>query len=276
MKPCLSLLALASLATLGCSGTEVLPTTGTLRTEPFHSQILDDDYLLRLRLPPGYESGSDRYPLVVQLDPTFVGLREFEITSGFVSDHAARGEWREAIVLGVDYVEPFNHRERDYRPPSPPRAGFDGEGADLFYRVLRDEILPAVEAELRVDPARRTVVGHSNGALFACYAALRARPGEPLLFSTVVSADGGYDAAVLQYQAWHAQATRELPITWYLSRAVYNGAVQKIGFDALIERVAQAGYEGLRFVSEELETDHGGAIRPSFERGLALALGGAR
>ena len=42
-----------------------------------------------------------------------------------------------------------------------------------------------------VDATRRTLIGHSNGALFACYAALRSRPGESPLFSTVVSADGG-------------------------------------------------------------------------------------
>jgi hypothetical protein len=88
----------------GCSD-EPLPATGELSTDPFHSDIVNDDYLLRLRLPPGYtEDATPGYPLVVQLDPTFVGLKQYDITVGFVSHYGATGEWPEAIVVGVDYL----------------------------------------------------------------------------------------------------------------------------------------------------------------------------
>jgi hypothetical protein len=202
-----------------------------------------------------------------------VGLHEFDTTAGLISQHAAAGEWPEAIVLVVDYPDPFT-RERDYRPPKPPVADYSGLGADRFYRVLTSEILPWAERKLRVDPARRVLVGHSNGGVFAWYAAFREQ-AEPALFTGILAADCGYDESLFTYQRWHAERTRVMPPTIYASRAVYNGAVQEIGFRAMIDRL-RASYTNLRFKAEELETDHGGAIHPSFERGLDLILGGGQ
>ena len=96
-----------------------LDATGTVSEETFHSALLDDDYVLRLRLPPGEATGP--LPLVVQLDPTYAGLREFDRTVGFVSQHAADGDWPEAIVLGVDYPDPWT-RHRDYAPDDTPES----------------------------------------------------------------------------------------------------------------------------------------------------------
>jgi uncharacterized protein len=249
-------------------------TTGTVTVEPFHSTLVKDDYLLRIRLPPGYDADPmKRYPLVVQLDPTYVGLQEFKITAGLISQHAEEGSLPEAVVVGVDYPDPFT-RERDYRPVVPPDPAFGGLGADLFYRVLREEILPHVESKLRTDPALRTLVGHSNGAVFGWYAALRHTPPEPPLFSGVLAADCGFDEVMFTFERWHAERSASLPLRFYSSRAVYNGAVQDIVFDAMVQRITSRKYEGLQFASEELETDHGGAVYPSFEAGLEHILAG--
>lgn len=265
------LIALAGLS--GC-GPEPLPPTGALFDESFRSEIVADEYLLRVRLPPGYEDDERLYPLVVQLDPTYAGLREHEITVGLISANAAAGAWEEAIVLGVDYPDPFT-RHRDYVPPTPLDPEHGGEGADRFFRVLRDEILPQFEARYRVDPERRILVGHSNGGVFAWYAALRHAPTEPPLFSGLIAADCGYDEALFTLERWHAERSEALPVRLYASRAVYNGAAHQIGFRAMIERVRGRGYSGLTLVDEEIETDHGGVIAPSFEAGLDLMLGGA-
>lgn len=66
-------LVVAALAAAGC-GPDPLPATGTLLEEPFASAVVGDEYLLRIRLPPGYEEGATSLPLVVQLDPTYAGL----------------------------------------------------------------------------------------------------------------------------------------------------------------------------------------------------------
>jgi hypothetical protein len=269
-------LATIAVALLACAcAPEPYPATGTQTTQTFHSAIVDDDYILRVRLPPGYDGQPTLdyplgYPLVIQLDPTYAGLREYEITVGLVSHHAGLGEWPEAIVVGVDYPSPPT-RERDYVPELPADPNYGNAGADRFYRVLRDEILPHLEAQYRIDASRRILVGHSNGGVFAWYAAFRHAPPEPPLFAALVAADNGYDEVLFTYERWHAERSDSLPIRLYASRALYNGAIQQIVFDAMIERLGQRDYAGLELVHEVLDTDHGGAIVPSFEAGLAHA-----
>jgi len=42
------------------------------------------------------------------------------------------------------------------------------------------------------------------------------------------------------------------------------------------DRLDDRDYDDLELVMETLETDHGGIIQPSFERGLDFIFGGAR
>lgn len=259
---------------LGCDA-EPLPATGTLSTETFHSAIVDDDYLLRVRLPPDYDEQPELdYPLVIQLDPTFVGLEQYAITVGLISQRADAGEWPEAIVVGVDYPDPAT-RDRDYLPEDPADPDYAGLGADRFHRVLRDEILPYVESRWRIDPTRRILVGHSNGAVFGWYEAFRHAPPEPPLFAGIVAADAGIDERIFVHEGWHAERSDSLPIRLYAARAVYNGALQKIVYDAMFERLEQRGYLGLALAHEVFETDHGGVVGPAYAAGLEHVLAGA-
>lgn len=250
--------------------------TGVLSEEYFVSARVDEPYLLRIRVPPGYDpSGARRYPLVVQLDPTFAGLEQYAITVGLVSEAAAAGEGPEAIVVGVDYDDP-TLRERDYLPPEPPDPTFDGEGADRFYRVLTEELLPELQDRHAIDPQRRYLLGHSNGGIFAWYAALRhgSDAGAPPL-AGIVAADNGYPEALFTYERWHAERSEDWPLAVYATRATYNGAGQAVVFDAMIDRIEGRRFPGLRLETEVLETDHGGAVWPSYEGGLRFLLGEA-
>ena len=252
---------------------EIPAITGTLSEEPFHSQLVEDDYLLRIRLPPSYDADpTRRYPLIVQLDPTFVGLHQFEITAGLVSTYAQDGRWPEAIVVGPDYPDPFK-RERDYPLPKPLTPSFDGKNVDLFYRVLRDEILPHIEGKLRVDTTQRVLIGHSAGATVVWYSTFRHTPEQPPLFAAAIAADNGIEEQFFTLERWHAERTRTLPMRLFTTRAAYNGVVQEIPYRALVDRIRQRNYQGLTFKEETLETDHGGAVRPSFEHGLDFIFG---
>lgn len=259
-----------------CSTVDIPATTGNVTTESFSSTIVGDEYLLRIRLPPNYDTSVElSYPLVLQLDPTFAGLQQFDITTGLISAHAGDGSWRDAIVVGVDYPDDPGLRNRDYIPPDEPDPQYAGDGADHFYDMLARELLPKLAADYRIDPGHRYLLGHSNGGVFVWYAALRHDPAlGPPLFSGAVAADNGYDEALFTYERWHAQRSSDLPMTIYATRAIYNGAGQKVTFDALLKRLADRKYPSLRLEPDELETDHGGAILPSYAAGLELLLGG--
>jgi len=77
-----------------------------------------------------------------------------------------------AVIIGIGYPgeKPFDaeRRQRDLLPVP--------GGADRFLDMIIGEVLPAVERLAPLDPARRTLAGHSYGGLFTLHT-LFTRPG---------------------------------------------------------------------------------------------------
>lgn len=77
-----------------------------------------------------------------------------------------------SVIIGIGYpggrVFDPERRQRDLLPVP--------GGADRFLDMIADEVLPAVERFVPLDPARRALVGHSYGGLFTLHA-LFTRPG---------------------------------------------------------------------------------------------------
>jgi predicted alpha/beta superfamily hydrolase len=148
-------------------------TLGTKHS--LRSAILDEERGFRLYLPPGYESSSERYPVLYLLD----GDAHFHHSTGIVQFLAGNQHIPQMIVVGVSNTA----RTRDLTPevhgnfPVPgntsgrsiaesyPTAG----GADRFLRFLEEELAPYIEARYRTRPYR-VLVGHSFGGLFALHA----------------------------------------------------------------------------------------------------------
>jgi hypothetical protein len=256
----------ALLVLAACKSGPALDTTGDVSEQTFHSDLISDDYILRVRLPPDVDMEGS-YPLIVQLDPTYAGLHQFATTGGLVSKHEAEGDWPEAVIVGVDYADPST-RERDYRYPDPIDPTFQSDHADLFYRVLTEEILPHLDDTLPVDPTRRLMLGHSNGGVFGWYTIFRHDPSETPPFAGVIAADAGLEEALFTYEGLHAERADALPTVIYATHALYNGATQKIAIDALEARLRGRGFPDLNLTVEGLDTDHGGAVIPSYEHGL--------
>ncbi|RAI34503.1 alpha/beta hydrolase, partial [Rhodoplanes roseus] len=127
-----------------------------------------------------------------------------------------------AVVVGLGYPtdEPLDlvRRTYDYTPlprgPSemPPRP--DGSawppvgGADAFLDFIEADVIPAIGDEFPLDPARRTLFGHSFGGLFSLYA-LFTRPG---LFRTHVAASPSIwfaDGVILAHERDFVEALPE-------------------------------------------------------------------
>lgn len=64
----------------------------------------------------------------------------------------------------------MNHRGVDFTGPS---AGLDPAAAraPAFQRFLKEELLPRIEREYRIDPRRRVLFGQSRGGSFVLYSA---------------------------------------------------------------------------------------------------------
>lgn len=138
---------------------------GTYRV--LRSDVLDEDRLLLVSLPRGYDEGTCSYPVLYVLygDHILGYLAEaLHVLSRLSSEGAAPS----MIVVGVANVS----RYRDLSPVG--RRG-NPSGIDPFLRFVEKELIPFVESEYRTKDYR-LLVGPQAGAEFGLYS-MAGRPG---------------------------------------------------------------------------------------------------
>lgn len=126
----------------------------------FHSQVLDEDREIWVRVPDGYEHGSTSYPVVYLLD----GADHFIFVSGLLRRFERRS-MPKSILVGVNNTD----RTRDMTPPTQnekekeqsPSAG----GADNFTKMFAEDLIPYINENFRAKDFK-TLIGHSFGGLY--------------------------------------------------------------------------------------------------------------
>jgi len=118
----------------------------------YSSEILNDTRDLSIYLPKGYNKDSiSNFPLAIVLD----GHKLFDLYVGESNYYAQLDHAPEQIVVGIDMKD---SRNKD--------AGYDVNNGNLdnnsenFYRFIRDEMIPYIEATFKTSPFL-TIVGES-------------------------------------------------------------------------------------------------------------------
>ena len=158
------LAGLVLLAAVPSPGQETTIAVGVRET--VHSSLLNEDRRLLIYTPPGYGTGTARYPVVYLLD----GDSHFLPVSGIAEFLAGLGLSPAMIVVGI----PNTNRTRDLTPGVRNDTAHQftaSGGADLFLSFLTDELAPYINAHYRTEPFR-ILMGHSLGGLFAVHAML--------------------------------------------------------------------------------------------------------
>src|SRR5256714_11132508 len=174
-----------SLITTSGSAQTVQLTIPESRQYEFHSKRTGRDYRLFVSLPESYAaSDTVRYPVLYVLD----GNGFFGVATETHRLLRLRAEVPELIIVGIGYpVSSFSEtsipRWIDYTPSADPTAdslraaqlGLRAGGGKLrsgggpqFVAILRDEIIPFVEASFRTI-RDRGLLGDSFGGLLAAY-----------------------------------------------------------------------------------------------------------
>ena len=126
-----------------------------------HSDILNEERILRISLPDGYEQTQKNYPVLIQLDGT---ARHVPVAIHDIQMLASGDQIPAMIIVGVENTD----RWRDMLPvelSNHPSAG----GASRFLDFLQQEVIPYIDNNYRTEPIR-ILYGRSNSALFAVYA----------------------------------------------------------------------------------------------------------
>jgi uncharacterized protein len=260
-------------------------------------------YDVSVAVPAGYEARPDaRFPALVVTD----GNRMFPMVHGLVSMLSApdAGEVEPLVVVSVGtpfelgdtawvrrrihefsppgwpMTDPFGRVVRSVcqtRQPRVPQAECTG-GAPRFLEFLARELLPAVGAAYRIDPARVGLFGVSAGGFFAAWALFQeASPFRTYLISSPAMAYG--DGEVERLEAAWAAAHRDLPARVYLgtgSLEVADPFLEGVGRIAsgharLAALLAGRAYPGLVLHSEiHTGLGHADAAAATLARGLRL------
>ncbi|GAB3637612.1 alpha/beta hydrolase-fold protein [Hymenobacter arcticus] len=167
-------------------------------------------------LPPGYEGGTQRYPVLYLQD----GQNVFDQYTSFAGEWgvdetldalAASGlDPRGCVVVAVD--NGGRHRLDEYSPWRNKRVKRGGEGAQ-YVDFLVDTLKPYIDHHYRTQPARDStgVAGSSMGGLLATYAALR----YPAVFGRVGVLSPAYWFATPALLSYVAQQAPRSDTRWY-------------------------------------------------------------
>ena len=135
---------------------------GAVAEVTYHSKTLDKFRRLHVYTPPGYEKGSETYPVFYLLHGAFDGDNSWSTVgrAGFILDNLiAAGKAKPmVVVMPTGHTGPFS-----FGPPGA-GGGFEKQMSD-FVDDFTKEIRPLVEKTYRVgsDRANRAIAGLSMG-----------------------------------------------------------------------------------------------------------------
>ena len=234
-----------------------------------HSKILNEDRVIWVRTPSGYQQSKNVYPVVYQTDaPEHVN--EIGSTIDFLVEHDRQPA---LIVVGIANTD----RTRDLTPSHADVKNPQGEpdvyptsgGADKFLDFIQTELIPEIEKRYRTAPYR-IFAGHSLGGLLAIHSLIT----RPDLFNAYIAVSPSLqwdDGRTLhQAQAFFAKQI-ELKKTLFFSLANEGSTLNPMGenFEQLGKTLAAGAPKGFVWKSERYPNeDHGSTVLLAHYAGL--------
>ncbi|MCF7749719.1 hypothetical protein KQ945_03090 [Bacillus subtilis subsp. subtilis] len=253
------------------------PVTGVVLPDTESWAVHDPagrDYPIWVALPASYAKHPQRrYPVLYVTDAlySFPLVRSVRNLVG-----QGGGNLEDFILVGLPPQQGLTSkqsRSRDYTPTRPARRNDDDYSDDVVYGgaahyrdFLAAQVLPAVDARYRTDPARRSFAGHSYGGLFGTYVLLT----RPDMFQTYILSSPSlwFDSHVIdQLEQDYAQQHHALPARVLLAIGSYETIKPEPRYftrndmlkdnQAFADRLRQRGYAGLQVDTTVIEgEDH--------------------
>lgn len=175
-----------------------------------HSKLAGNDYDIYIHYPAGYDTAKRKFPVLYVVD----GDNDFSPSLEYLG--LLMGEYHipEPILIAIGdgglIGTPGNKRNRDFTPTQMDGVSESG-GAPAFLAFIEKELIPAIDADLKTDPANRTLYGYSMGGLFATYTLFE----RPNLFKNILigSPALGYDnSSVFDIEKNYFARHKSLPV----------------------------------------------------------------
>ncbi|MDT0556555.1 alpha/beta hydrolase [Patiriisocius hiemis] len=233
-----------------------------LDTQPFsigksitiHSNVLNEDRVLNIYLPNGYNTSEKEYPVIYLLDGS--ANEDFIHVSGLVQFGSF--SWinmlPESIVVGIANVD----RKRDFTYPSTNKLDQEefptSGGSKKFIEFIETELLGLINQNFKVSK-EKTIIGQSLGGLLASEILLK----KPILFDNyiIVSPSVWWDnTSILKWEVKKDLANKKI----YVAVGVEGPAMQT-GATNLYYKLLEAYKDDKAVIFNFLEEqNHGDAL----------------
>ena len=230
------------------------------------------DYDIYVQLPAGYtEATWKNYPVLYVLD----GQWDFKLLNSIYGGLLYDQFIPEMLIVGITYsgVNPDYEglRAMDFTPVHVNYHPGSGD-APKFHAFLKDELIPFIESNYRVDSSQRILMGSSYGGLFTLYALFT----EPELFTGYVSASPAVPYGtqyVFTQEKEYFNKRQDLPVSLFIS----VGSLEELAVpvESFMKIVEERGYTGLTLKTMVIEGErHAGNKPEAFNRGLRFIFQG--
>jgi predicted alpha/beta superfamily hydrolase len=223
-------------------------------------------YDIYVRPPDEYgQDHGKNYPVLYVLD----GQWDFKLLDSIYGGLYYDGSVPEMIIVGITYSGDRPDygalRAMDYTPVADIFISGSG-GAPKFFAFLKEQLIPFIETNYRVDSSQRVLMGSSFGGTFTLYAMLT----EPMLFSGYVIGSPivtyGHEFA-FQQETEYASNHKDLPVRLFLS----VGELEEISrpVKEFMQILHDRNYAGLEMETRIIEGERHASNKPeTYNRGL--------
>src|SRR5689334_7202801 len=241
-----------------------------------HSNVLNEDRPILVRLPAGAQAGKVKYPVLYMTD----GDGHMEEVGGIIDFLVAHNRCSPMILVGI----PNTDRTRDLTPTHADAKGPDGAiqqafptsgGADRFLQFIQTELFPEIEKRYPT-ASYRIFAGHSFGGLLAIHTLVNHTDmfNAYIAVSPSLQWDDGY--TLHQAQQFFAR-TKELHKTLFFSLGNEGSIPNPMGqnFEAFQKLFGMATPKGFLVRSARYpDEDHGSTTLLAHYAGLKTVFDG--
>ncbi len=237
------------------AGTQLLKIT---------SSICNQEYVLYINLPRGYDDTTKTFPVLFLLDAQY----DFTLVQAVYGEQYYDGFIPGIVIVGITWggknPDYDKLRAYDLTPTDISHAGQYGNASN-FLAFIKKELIPFIESKYRVKKDDRTLVGSSLGGLFTLYALFH----EPETFNRYVltSPSLGWDNNIVDaYNKSYAEKTKELRAKVFMGIGGYEDVP---AFQTFVDQLKAMDYTGLDLQTRVLEgMGHSGGKAEGYARGM--------
>lgn len=228
------------------------------------------NYDIYIRLPDNYaRDQAEKYPVLYLLD----GQWDFKMLDSIYGGLLYDGFIPEMIIAGITYsgddADYAALRAMDYTPVRDVYFGGAGD-APKFHAFIKDQLIPFIETNYRVDPSRRFLMGSSFGGTFTLYAMFT----DPTLFNGYVASSPIVtygDRFAFQQEAEFAASHTDLPVRLFVGVGGLEDIVDPV--KEFTQVLNERNYPGLEMEVKIVEGEGHASNKPeSYNRGLRFVL----